>query len=318
MGLFVGIEISAQFPGFGVSFPANGIQLGEELEFQTTLGMMYWNGVDVVPTDATMTIEGPTFDSDGSCIYTLPGGECQQTDIPNIFPIERETTNLSGLKWGTYSGTNFWEADGLYLLNPLDVPAGIYGLSVRIDSPSHEISDPFLFPFIFDPMDEFDMETEAAGVAKLNQTVLADFNYDGVHDGLDADLLVQDIANEINSPKMDLNDDGVVTLDDLDIWRDVAGGHNQGAAYLAGDANLDGTVDGPDFLIWNDNKFGPGLGWTDGDFNADGLVDGVDFLIWNDNKFQSSDAVFSIPEPLGMGCVGALGAIFIALMRRVD
>ena len=28
-----------------------------------------------------------------------------------------------------------------------------------------------------------------------------------------------------------------------------------GNPYLLGDANLDGTVDGQDFLIWNSNKF---------------------------------------------------------------
>ena len=317
MGLFAGIEISAQFPGFGVSFPANGVLVGETLEFETTIGLMYWDGSDVAPTDATMTIEGPTFDSDGNCIYTMDGGECQDDDIPNIFPIDRESINLSGLTWGTYSGTNFWEADGLYLLNPLDVPSGVYGLSVRIDSPSHEISDPFLFPFIFDPMQEFEPEDEAVGIAKLTQTVRADFNYDGVHNVSDADLLVQDIASATNSPELDLNEDGVVTLEDLDVWLEVAGGHVQGGAYLPGDANLDGAVDGPDFLIWNDNKFGPGSGWSDGDFNADGLVDGLDFLIWNSNKFQSA-ALQAVPEPAFASCLSLCVGIFVVLMRRLN
>ena len=64
-----------------------------------------------------------------------------------------------------------------------------------------------------------------------------------------------------------------------------------GNAYLLGDANLDGNVDGADFLQWNDHKFTANSAWTAGDFNADGAVDGVDFLVWNDNKFQSADTL---------------------------
>ena len=63
-----------------------------------------------------------------------------------------------------------------------------------------------------------------------------------------------------------------------------------GRRYLAGDANLDGVVDGQDFIAWNNNKFSNTAAWGAGDFNADGAVDGQDFIIWNNNKFQTSDA----------------------------
>ncbi len=50
----------------------------------------------------------------------------------------------------------------------------------------------------------------------------------------------------------------------------------------AGDFDLDGDVDGADFLIWQANF--PDLSGTatvtDGDANGDGNVDGADFLIW--------------------------------------
>ena len=62
-----------------------------------------------------------------------------------------------------------------------------------------------------------------------------------------------------------------------------------GNAYLLGDANLDGVVDGQDFIIWNANKFTFTSAWSQGDFNADGTTDGQDFVIWNMFKFQESD-----------------------------
>jgi hypothetical protein len=58
-----------------------------------------------------------------------------------------------------------------------------------------------------------------------------------------------------------------------------------------GDANLDGFVDGLDFIIWNDHKFTAEAAWCAGDFNADGFVDGQDFIVWNANKFTSADGM---------------------------
>ena len=62
-----------------------------------------------------------------------------------------------------------------------------------------------------------------------------------------------------------------------------------GNAYLLGDANLDGTVDGVDFLIWNQYKFTSTTAWTRGDFTVDATIDGGDFLVWNIAKFMTSD-----------------------------
>ena len=64
-----------------------------------------------------------------------------------------------------------------------------------------------------------------------------------------------------------------------------------------GDANLDGVVDGLDFIEWNTDKFTANAEWCAGDFNADGFIDGLDFIIWNDNKFMSSSDRSAVPEP---------------------
>lgn len=63
------------------------------------------------------------------------------------------------------------------------------------------------------------------------------------------------------------------------------------------DANLDGVVDGQDFVVWNANKFTPTGKWSQADWNADGVTDGQDFIIWNGNKFQSSDLANALVLP---------------------
>lgn len=91
---------------------------------------------------------------------------------------------------------------------------------------------------------------------------------------------------------------------------------------LPGDANLDGVVDGQDFIVWNAHKFTSANDWTSGDFNADGVVDGQDFIIWNTFKFMSVATL--VPEPsvpvvlLGLGlfwCI-AQQAAFRARQNR--
>ena len=84
---------------------------------------------------------------------------------------------------------------------------------------------------------------------------------------------------------------------------------------LPGDANLDGTVDGQDFVIWNTNKFSGGKSWETGDFNGDGTVDGQDFVVWNSNKFTSVDEIVAVPEPIGWS-VGLL-LVLGSFRRRV-
>ena len=141
---------------------------------------------------------------------------------------------------------------------------------------------------------------------KLQQTVswqifltAGDFNDDGVWTCDDVDALVADVAAGTQSPRFDLNDDTLVNLDDVSVWLSLAGSANldSGQPYLFGDANLDGAVDGSDFIAWNASKFTNQPAWCHGDFNADGLVDGQDFVLWNANKFTSSLRAAAVPEP---------------------
>ncbi|MEM8681220.1 MAG: PQQ-dependent sugar dehydrogenase, partial [Planctomycetota bacterium] len=119
----------------------------------------------------------------------------------------------------------------------------------------------------------------------------SDLNDDGQLDCQDVDALVSQLASGVFDPAFDLSGDGLLNNEDLTIWLSEAGGVNlsSGNPYLPGDANLDGVVDGQDFVIWNNNKFSNTAAWCAGDFNADGLVDGRDFIVWNGSKFQSAD-----------------------------
>lgn len=78
--------------------------------------------------------------------------------------------------------------------------------------------------------------------------------------------------------------------------------------------NLDGFVDGNDFIIWNENRFTPAAAFCFGDVNADGFVDGTDFIVWNEFRFMSSDQVVAVPEP-GFGPLG-LWLVLLATRRR--
>ena len=128
-------------------------------------------------------------------------------------------------------------------------------------------------------------------------TVSPDFNGDTFVNELDIDLLTMEIAfaADPDEATFDLNGDGVVNLNDItdagDGWLAQAGAINLTSMnpYLVGDSGLDGTVDGQDFVDWNNNKFTTTGKWTEGDFNADGETDGQDFVLWNGNKFMTAD-----------------------------
>ena len=157
--------------------------------------------------------------------------------------------------------------------------------------------------------------------ALLNHTCLVttgDFNGDGNFDCADIDSLVAEIVSGSHGSNFDMTGDGLVDRQDLTEWLAVAGAANlpSGNSYLEGDADLDGTVDANDFIIWNANKFTAVSAWCSGDFNADGFVDAQDFVAWNANKFTSADTSVAVPEPSAAIMVWAAGAMLVVLRRR--
>jgi hypothetical protein len=75
-------------------------------------------------------------------------------------------------------------------------------------------------------------------------------------------------------PKGDYDLDGDVDGGDFLVWQRSYGS----SFFLQADGNDDHKVDAADLAIWRDN-FGAQIG-PPGDFSNDGLVDGRDFLLW--------------------------------------
>lgn len=88
------------------------------------------------------------------------------------------------------------------------------------------------------------------------------------------------------------------------------------AAFLPGDANKDGIVDGSDVIViagnWQAGVVGGGATWEMGDFNGDGKVDGSDVTILASNwQRGTASGTVVVPEPstvvlLGFLIVGVL------------
>lgn len=134
------------------------------------------------------------------------------------------------------------------------------------------------------------------------QLAAGDFNFDDAWTCQDVDDLVAAVVDGSIRDEFDVNGDQLLNAADVESWLGQASARMlpSGGSLLMGDGNLDGTVDGQDFVIWNANKFSNNASYCGGDFNADGTVDGQDFVLWNANKFSSS-SLLAVPEPLAAG-----------------
>ena len=78
------------------------------------------------------------------------------------------------------------------------------------------------------------------------------------------------------------------------------------AYTLAGDSNLDGTVNALDFAAISAHYGQTGADWIEGDFNYDGLVDVADFNLLAANFNQAAPSASHpllgalVPEPAAM------------------
>lgn len=161
--------------------------------------------------------------------------------------------------------------------------------------------DDFILVFDVDP--EFELE-EALPREVLEQgNFLALKDLPGIQPG--AELFIVARSN---------NGEAVVTTFGLTGRAPITGIGSDLPGVLEGDFDLDGDVDGDDFLLWQKNFpiFDGTAGSLSGDANKDGMVDGDDFLVWQSNFPCCGKDAWVTPEPsslalLFLGVTGLLG-----------
>jgi hypothetical protein len=153
-------------------------------------------------------------------------------------------------------------------------------------------------------------------VIQIGGSLTCDFDGDGGCDGADIDALMNEVAAGTNGATFDLNGDGLVDDGDRDAWLAEAGPLNAlSAAYLVGDANLDGTVGAGDLnalaLTWQSDNHN----WTNGNFTG-GSTNAADLNELALNWQQSvPTAAQSVPEPASM-CLVLVALVGLAIRAR--
>ena len=126
---------------------------------------------------------------------------------------------------------------------------------------------------------------------------LCDLDGDGSCAITDINSLMEEIAAGTNDASLDLTGDGLVDLADRDAWLSRAGKTNGLAhPYLAGDANLDGTVNAQDLDAVGIHWRGPSNNWSDGNFEAVAGVAAGDLNVVGKN-WQQSVTLVAVPIP---------------------
>ena len=141
----------------------------------------------------------------------------------------------------------------------------------------------------------------------LADDLLGDLTGDGVLNVQDANVLCGAIAQADTAQQFDLNDDGLVSSDDIAQLLSTVD-------RMPGDFDFDGEVQFTDFLILADH-FGQMADWSQGDLDCDGEVQFGDFLVLSDQFGKTTAAV---PEPRGvaMASMMLLGVALCGRRRR--
>ena len=147
----------------------------------------------------------------------------------------------------------------------------------------------------------------------------SDFNADGNIDATDIDRIFAAFSEGDHNCNYDLSGNGIVTRADIDLVLNEAG-------TLPGDANVDGMVSFPDFLILARSFGDEDTGWGGGDFDGDGSTNFGDFIslssAFGDSFSQVVPApttpanIAAVPEP-STAWLMAVGVGLCLANRRV-
>ncbi len=142
-----------------------------------------------------------------------------------------------------------------------------------------------------------------------------DFNHDRQVNVDDKDLLTAAIAAGTNDILYDINADGLVDFDDLEIVV-----HDVANTYF-GDANCDGEFDSSDLIrvfqagLYDTGSFAV---WSEGDWDGDGLFDSTDLVIaFIDGGYETGPrpSVSAVPEP-GTALLALCGLALVSARAR--
>ncbi|MBN1912036.1 MAG: VCBS repeat-containing protein, partial [Pirellulales bacterium] len=128
-----------------------------------------------------------------------------------------------------------------------------------------------------------------------------DINADLWADDLDNSILIANIGSTTAGPRIDLNGDGQITVQDVQ----VLSAHWLERLPQPGDANLDKAVNADDARVLAAHWLANDAVWTDGDFNFDHRVDDLDASIMAANWTPSMPEQSPVsPPPLTAPLVG--------------
>ena len=142
----------------------------------------------------------------------------------------------------------------------------------------------------------------AGGIKIVSLFAEPDFDDSGTFDTSDIDLICGAFGSD--GSRYDLNGDLKVDGRDIDEFLGFANS-------IAGDLNLNGTVDFFDFLGLAE-AFGQAGSWSSGDFDCNGTVEFLDFLTLAENFGRTREDLLSVPESHLTWFWGAL----LPLLRR--
>jgi hypothetical protein len=169
-----------------------------------------------------------------------------------------------------------------------------------------------------------ELVTRGAGQTVLNSYTdlllhRGDVTGNGTTDAADVDSLYSSFGNV--SWLTDLNVDGVVNVSDVQTMV------TQLVRTMPGDFNLDGQVDGADYvLVRKSGNIASGALYTQGDADFDGDVDAADIANWRSHygfvrqalSVGSGSSLLgtAVPEPVSMSLMLIAGGVLVVRMGR--
>jgi hypothetical protein len=121
---------------------------------------------------------------------------------------------------------------------------------------------------------------------------------------------------EFGNLPFDCNADGAISVLDANCTpADQLSAFLEAADLVQGDADGNGLVAFPDFVVLANNFGGPGE-YTEGDFDKSGSVQFPDFVLLANNFGMMSGGAAAVPEPSGLALVSLAGLALLVGRRN--